>query len=62
MGAVSTVVGLECEWSNLSQFMKCSEHAKSYRIDSEWLSKMKWPEEKFSGHFDFYPRPDTVWN
>jgi hypothetical protein len=35
---------------------------KTQRTDSEWLSQMKWPEEKSSGHFDFYPKPDTVWN
>ena len=23
---------------------------------------MKWPEKKSTGHFDFYPKPDTVWN
>jgi hypothetical protein len=28
MGAVSKVLALECEWANLSQFMKYSEDAK----------------------------------
>jgi hypothetical protein len=28
MGAVSKVLALECEWSNLSLFMKCSDDTK----------------------------------